>query len=195
MGPNEPGGRERGGITWAELFILFDLSGMRTARGEHVTDPQVKARAEQRNAMNSKAKHAGKSRTPSNAVPKPLYRDELNRFKAIVRQIARHELRPKQAAMFLMEDRSRIRRLAKLGVYGHQPGIAAHTKTVADEDEAVVESILMQKVGSNPKSMKDAKAHAVRRQQEPDSKIRIRVARLMTSTVVRWKKAEKEGSR
>ena len=128
-----------------------------------------------------------------NAIPKPLYHDELKRFKAIVRQIARHELGPKQAILFLMEDRSRIRRLARLGVYGHQPGIAAHVKTSEKEEEAIVESIVTQKVGSNHKTMKNTKAFAAQRQEEPDSKIRIRVARLMTSTVIRWKKAKKRG--
>ena len=51
---------------------------------------------------------------------------------------------------------------------------------------------MTKKVGSNHKTMKDTKAFAAQRQEEPDNKIRIRVARLMTSTVIRWKRPRKE---
>ena len=94
----------------------------------------------------------------------------------------------RQAALFLMEDRSRLRRLVRLGVYGHQPGIAAHLETTPDEDDVVVESILAQKVGSNPKTLKDLKTFAARNGSEHEDTVRVRIARLMTRTVVRWRR-------
>ena len=90
-----------------------------------------------------------------------------------------------------MEDRSRIRRLANLGIYGHQPGIAALVDPGAEEDQTIVESLLRQKVGCNPKTMKHYTEHVERRQDDPDTKMRIRIARLATRTVIRWKRVRK----
>lgn len=97
-----------GGITWAELFIMFDTSGKRSPKGEHVADQHMTKRAEARNASNGKWKEQARNGTSANAIAKPLYGDELGKFKAVVKQIAKHELDEERAAMFLMED---IRRL------------------------------------------------------------------------------------
>ena len=70
--PTNPEEENVGGITWAELFILFDISGKRTAKGEHVVGSQAQTRAEQRNPMSSKGKQTEESRTVLNAIPKPF---------------------------------------------------------------------------------------------------------------------------
>jgi len=85
-----------------------------------------------------------------------------------------------------MENRSRLRRLAGLGIYGHQPGIAAHVATEPEEDERVVEAILRQKVGSGSKTIKQYKEHTAHRNVEANAKIRIRIARIATRTIVKW---------
>ena len=103
-------------------------------KGEHVADPHMHKCAEARNGSNGNQGGPTKITIVLYATPRPLYGDEISRFKAVVRQIARREMDERQAALFLMEDRSRIRRLTKLGVYGHQPGIAAHLETTPDED-------------------------------------------------------------
>ena len=53
-----------------------------------------------------------------------------------------------------MDSRAKLRRLAKLGVTGHQPAIAAYCRVTERERQAIIEAILKQKVGSNPKSTK-----------------------------------------
>jgi len=39
---------ECGGITWVELFALFDMSGMRSEAGQHIKNPEVTQRAKER---------------------------------------------------------------------------------------------------------------------------------------------------
>lgn len=78
--------------------------------------------------------------------------------------------------------------LQNLGVYGLQPGIAAHVRTTAEEEQDIVISILRQKVGSNPKSMQACKDH-IRTSTDGDSGyIRIKIARLTTKSTVKWKR-------
>ena len=76
-------------------------------------------------------------------------------------------------------------------IYGHQPGIAAHLETTTEEDDVVVESILAQKVGSSPKTLKDLKAFAAENRSGLNETVRVRVARLMTRTVIRWRRKRK----
>ena len=163
------------GTTWIELFALFDKSGMRSKRGEHVLNPEVKQRA-----VNRKLEQAAREVLPKNyaehaAIIRPALDAELTRFKAIVRHIARHELQDKQAEMFTMDDNSRFRRLAKLGVYGHQPGIAAHIKTSLEEEQDVVVSIIGQKVGSNPKTVQACKDQMRTRSEGEDGNIKVKI--------------------
>ena len=47
--------------------------------------------------------------------------------------------------------------MAALGTLARQPAIAAHCMALADERDTIIESLLMQKVGSNPKAMKQYK--------------------------------------
>ena len=90
------------GVTWLELFLLFDTTGARTERGEHIRDRSARQRAEARNTLKKKqCRNAGSS----NANVKPTLQEELNRFKAITRQIARQEVGGEQAAWFTMEKR------------------------------------------------------------------------------------------
>ena len=140
------------GITWMELFVLFDISGLRTKQGEHVLDLEVRQRAGKRKAEKTSKEDLPRNYTEHAAILRPALDAELARFKAIVRHIARHELDDLQADMFMMDDCTQFRRLAKLGIYGHQPGVAAHVKTNQEEEQGIVEGLLAQKVGSNPKN-------------------------------------------
>ena len=88
---------------------------------------------------------------------------ELARFKAIVRHIARHELDDLQADMFMMDDCTTVRRLAKLGIYGHQPGVAAHVKTTQDEEQGIVEGLFAQKVAAISKTTRPAEISYARK--------------------------------
>ena len=42
------------GATWIELFILFDTTGARTMKGQHVKDPEAKKRADRRDSIAKK---------------------------------------------------------------------------------------------------------------------------------------------
>ena len=51
------------GVTWAEMFIMFDISGERSHTGEHVVDTKAKERAEARRVNSSKAKQQKQEET------------------------------------------------------------------------------------------------------------------------------------
>ena len=81
------------GVTWAELFILFDTGGYRTIEGQHIKDKAAAERAVQRKAKEKKPRRSKCENTLQNsATTKATYDQEITVFKAIVRQIARHDL-------------------------------------------------------------------------------------------------------
>ena len=82
---------------------------------------------------------------------------ELTTFKAVVRHITQHQTSHLQAKRFTMEARYELRRLAKLGITGHQPAIAAYCKANEEERQDAIEAILKQKVGNNSKEEKRTK--------------------------------------
>ena len=69
---------DAGGITWTELFILFDTAGGRTTAGQHQKNPAATERAKKR-----KSKVKKHAISDIAAIPKPTYDDEIKQFKAI----------------------------------------------------------------------------------------------------------------
>ena len=121
---------ETSGITWAELFALYDTGGYRTANGgEHIKDQEAKKRAEARKGQGS----TKKKKHEKDAAVRPTYGQELNRFKGIMRNIANHEVAQDHTKWFKMEGRQKLRRLAMIGIKGHQPAIAALCKMSEEE--------------------------------------------------------------
>ena len=45
------------GITWVELFVLFDTEGLRSPKGEHVRDQKARERVEARKSVRDRTKH------------------------------------------------------------------------------------------------------------------------------------------
>ena len=80
--------------------------------------------------------------------------EELAKFKAIVRHIARHEANHQKGDRFKVESRNKLGKLADLGIGAHQPAVAAYCKVSDKERETFIGSLLTQKVGSNHKNMK-----------------------------------------
>jgi predicted metal-binding protein len=122
--------------------------------------------------------------------------EELKLFKAIVRQIMRHEAGPREAKWFLVEGRARLRRLAKLGATGHQPAFAAYCKTNLEEKQAVTEAILGQKVGANVKAMKnytEFRQRAREAEQPSRDTILVKLARIAFGAAPRWKRIVQMG--
>lgn len=88
------------------------------------------------------------------ATIKPTLEEELAKFKPIVRHITRHEANHQQGNWFKAEGRSKLRRLANPGILVHQQAVVAYCKVPDTERDTIIESLLTQKVGSNPKHMK-----------------------------------------
>ena len=103
--------------------------------------------------MKQKARRPKQLRTDS-AVCKPTLDEEIKSIKPIVRHIMRHETAVDQSKSFHAGSKNRLRRFAKLGLLAHQPAIAAYCKVIEEERGVIIESLLQQKVGSKPKSMK-----------------------------------------
>ena len=70
------------------------------------------------------------------------------------RQIAKHEIGATQAKWYKAEERVHLRRLAGLGIKGHQPAIAAITRLTKEDEKTIIDSILDQKPGQNQKAKK-----------------------------------------
>ena len=79
---------EAAGITWMELFVLFDLHGNRTTAGQHVKTQAAKKRA-QRREEDSRHRRTGLQRArigtrkTAAATVKPSLDEELKHFTAI----------------------------------------------------------------------------------------------------------------
>ena len=140
-----------GGITWTEVFILFDTRGGRTTEGQHVKSPAAMERAKKR-----RSKEQIGNIINTSAMVKPTLDEEIMQFKAICRYILHNDLQEEHRKWFRMEPRMQWRRLALLGIEGHQPAISAFCETTEEEDEGIAKAILMQKVGA---SRKTTKAH------------------------------------
>ena len=143
---------EASGITWIELFALFDLTGERTEKGQHQKDPETIKRAEKRKLKSRCARDKRNNLTNTMAVTKPKLDEEIKLFKAIVRHIFRHEVRNGKAKWFRMDSRANLRRLGNLGVSGHQPALMLFCHMTKEEKDTVTEAILKQKVANNRKA-------------------------------------------
>jgi len=85
-------------------------------------------------------------------VTKATLDEEIKEFKAIVRHIFKHEVKQGEGKWIRMDNRSNLRRLNDLGVFGHQPAIKAFCQMTKEEKTRITESILKQKIANNRKS-------------------------------------------
>ena len=76
----------------------------------------------------------------------------MRTFKSILRDITWHEASHEDGNLFKAEKRDELRRFADLGVLAHQLAIASYCKVSDVERVVIVESILQQKVRSNPET-------------------------------------------
>ena len=83
------------------------------------------------------------------ATRQAILTEELNFFKEITRAIIKHDANPEDAKLIHMEKRQILRRLAGLGVYGHQPAVNAFVQTDEHTDDTITTAIIQQKVGAN----------------------------------------------
>lgn len=116
------------GITWIELFVVFDTAEARTPGGKHVKDLDIEARPKERSNGGAKVKKVGTNKAFTSSNVLPSLQEEMCTFNAIVRDIARHELQRQVGKGFNAERRQHITCLANLGMLGHQGAIAGHCK-------------------------------------------------------------------
>ena len=198
-----PTDRDTAGTTWLELFILFDTTGARNHDAEHTKDVQARQRALERRKIrlryNKSKQKDRKFHNGSDIVGKPTLREELKTFQAVVRHIAKHDMPEAESKWFRAEGRENLRRLANLGVEGHQPGIAAFVKTSEQERAKIHESIVRQKTGANARSITEFIAFKNKQnsevQHEQNQMLKIKIAKIADGHCVRWKREKVEKQR
>ena len=179
---------EAGGITWIELFILFDTAGKRSEQGRH-----VKSEAAQKRAKARKSKEKKQHTQDSSAVVKPSLEEEIKLFKAVCRYIFQNDLQAAQTPWFRMEKRIDRRRLADLGVDGCCPALAVYCETTAAEDEAIARAVLQQKVGANRKAIDEHDKSKQPAHDHPPLTILYKKARIAYGATVKWKRFFAQG--
>ena len=191
---------EVSGITWIELFVLFDLTGNRTEVGQHQKDPEATKRAEIRRRNSRCAKHKQGRLNDTMVITKPTLDEEIKVFKALVRHIFKHEVKHGKGKRFRMDNRSNLRRLNDLGISGHQPALMAFCQmTNSEKKEQITEAILKQRIANKKAETLDAEHRermikaevsepATKTFEEHDETILLRIARIAYGTAVRWKR-------
>ena len=92
------------------------------------------------------------STNDTTALTKATLDEEIKDFKAIVRHILKHEVKMAKGRWIRMENRSNLRRLNDLGIFGHQPAIKAYCQISQEEKALIMEHILKQKIANNRKA-------------------------------------------
>ena len=108
---------EVSGITWIELFALFDIAGERTEKGQFQKNPEATRRAEKRKLASRNTKKKRSNLNDTTVVSKATLDEEIKDFKAIVRHIFKHEAKLAKGKWIRVENRSNLRRLNDLGIY------------------------------------------------------------------------------
>ena len=116
---------EVAGITWIELFTLYDLNGNRSEQRQHQQNAEATKRAEKRRQKARCARVKKLNLNETIVVTKPTLDEKIKLFKAIVRHVTKHEAEQEKAKWFRADTRASLRRLSDLGVSGHQPAIMA----------------------------------------------------------------------
>ena len=102
-------------------------------------------------------------------------------------------------ASSLLTKRQHLRRLVDSGVIGNQQAIVAYCQMTVQEDDAIIESILIQKAGSISKTVRHIVADrlTIEGGRSGRTNVRIRKCRIALNHTVRWKrnKATKGGGR
>ena len=92
-----------------------------------------------------------------------------------------------------------MRRLGLLGVEGNQPALNVFVQATAVEKEMLTRSIVVQKIGSNAKAIKEYDEWAERQRgreqvdDEADTYL-IKYARVASGATVRWKRKVAENA-
>lgn len=76
----------------------------------------------------------------------------MNLLKEITRAIIKHNAKQEDAGLIHMKKRQHLRRLAGLGVYGHQPAINAFVKTNVQQQNTITIATIGQQMGATAKT-------------------------------------------
>ena len=175
------------GITWLELFILFDTGNYRREGSKHVKNVEAANRAAERQ---TKRKHSGKkakTKAQHSATVNPSLLEELALFKQLMRHVLQHGAsNPEDKKLFAADKRQHLRRLASLGVYGHQPSTRTYCSITEEENFSIIEAILQQKVAPVQKHIQHILK--VAKQEIKGEITKIKILRVAFNAVVRWKR-------
>ena len=195
-----PEDSQASGITWIELFVLYDIAGGRTEKGQYHKNLNATKRAEKRRRTSRNDRKSKGSLSDTTAVTKASLDEEIKDFKTIVRHIFKHEVKLAGGKWIRMENRTNLRRLNDLGIYGHQPAIKAYCQMSTEEKATIMEHILKQKVANNRKAEVIFAEHRQREMRRNDHKqadgcrdfnddtILLRKARVAYGAPIRWKR-------
>ena len=88
-------------------------------------------------------------------------------FQRIIRHIAKHDMPPAQAEWFTSANRASLRRLAKLGVAGHQASIRVHVQMSHEEKKnELLKASSVKKLEYLLRSLKKLKLSKTRKPRE-----------------------------
>lgn len=178
------------GMSWLELFCLFDTTYARRHDAVHARDVEAKKRAVSR--KNAKAKRLGSSgNRTDDIVILPSLVEEMRLFQRIFHHIARHDMPAKESQWFQADTRVHLRRLANLGITGHHPCMKAHVAMHNEEKEHVLLCLIMQKAGMNSKIFQEIKAFKNRQSQVQDDQelsMKIKLQKVAFTTPVKWRR-------
>lgn len=187
------------GVTWIELFAMFDTGGYRSTAGCHVKCEKINPEQKPEEARRKEVKEKGETETrrPSRACMERWRGSNRSAVKSSSTMSSRSKHRGSG-----WRKRKELRRLGKLGVTGNQPAIAAFVAMTTEERKRITRSIMMLKVGNNTKDMKQYDEHVARMEdtqrseerpvQEADwltrteETILVKINRIAMGTVVRW---------
>ena len=134
------------------------------------------------------------------ALTKATLEEEIKDFKAIARHILKHEVKQAKGRWIKMENRSNLRRLNDLGIFGHQPAIKAYCQISQEEKATIMEHILKQKIANNRKAetifaeyrQRELQRMSLKQTEDSseqgDNTILLRKARIAFGAPVRWKR-------
>ena len=113
-------GTRMSGITWVELFALFDTTKASSTGSNYIKHEEANQRAQKRKGSDSTSKKKMKEAKPqANATVLPNLQEEINMYRQTIREIAKREAGNLDRNVTVAEERQHLGRLVGLGVLAH----------------------------------------------------------------------------
>ena len=144
---------EVGGITWRELYILFDSAYPQCTRRDMEQESKEQEKANKTlqmvrdNLWKNKRRNmmTQDERSKRRAKARQRLKDRIEYFKKVVRRMARYHLRQDQRGLLAQDPYENVRRLKVYGVIEHTADVAAMPNLTAEQKETVAAGIVSQR--------------------------------------------------